>query len=135
MLVIVHTQGFSLSRAINRYTEDKVRLAMALYRGKVQRAEVFLSDVNGPKGGRDMQCKIKIKANGFAAICAQDKAEDLYDAISACSKRARRAVEKRFDRVLQRRQRAKGYSYNDNDEAGVELQESDYGIGWGEVKF
>lgn len=117
MLIKIHTQGFTLSDAINAYADEKVRLALGLYRGKIQRADVFLTDVNGPKGGKDMQCKIKIKADGCSSVFAQDTAEDLYDAISGCSHRAKRVVERRFDRIVQRRRRpGKSLSLNEDEE-------------------
>ncbi len=103
MLIKIHTQGFTLSNAINVYVDEKIRLALGLYRGKIQRADVYLTDVNGPKGGKDMQCKINIKADGQPAVFAEYTAENLYDSISGCSQRIKRAVKRRFARLLQQR--------------------------------
>jgi len=103
MLVKIQTRSFTLSKALYDYTDSKVRLALGLYPHKIQRADVFLTHVNGPKGGRDMMCKIKIKANGYPSIVAQETAEDMYDAINICSHRMKRSVGRRFDRVLQQR--------------------------------
>eukprot|EP01025_Chloroclados_australasicus_P055295 TRINITY_DN6658_c1_g1_i4.p1 TRINITY_DN6658_c1_g1~~TRINITY_DN6658_c1_g1_i4.p1 ORF type:complete len:280 (+),score=14.21 TRINITY_DN6658_c1_g1_i4:36-875(+) len=103
MQVKIQTRGFNLSPALNDYTDTKVRLTLGLYREKIKRVDVFLSDVNGPKGGEDMMCKIVIKANGCHSIIVQDIAEDMYDAINICAHRIKRAVGRRFDRATQRR--------------------------------
>lgn len=105
MFVKIHAQGFKLSEALSDYSDSKVRLALGLYRDKIRRVDIFLADVNGPKGGEDMMCKIKIKSDGHAPVLAQETSKDMYDAINICSHRIKRAVGRRFDRVLQRRKR------------------------------
>lgn len=103
MLVKIHTRGFALSDALSDYTDSKIRLALGLYRDKIRRVDVFLADVNGPRGGEDMMCKIKVRADGHPPTIAHDTAEDMYDSINMCAHRIKRAIGRRFDRVLQRR--------------------------------
>lgn len=107
MFIKIHTQGFTLSESLREYSESKIRLALGLYRDRIRRVDIFLTDVNGPKGGEDMTCKIKINSNGHAPFIAQETSKDLYDAINVCSHRIKRAAGRRFDRALQRR---RGYS-------------------------
>ncbi len=103
MIVKIHTRGFPLSNALYDYTDAKVRLILGLYRNKLRRIDVFLTDVNGPKGGEDMRCKIKIKADGYPSIVVHETAEDLYNAINICLHRIKRAIGRRFDRALPHR--------------------------------
>lgn len=103
MKISIHTRGFSLSDALAKHTDSKLRLALGLYRDKIQRAEVFLCDVNGPKGGEDMSCKIKVKAKGYSSIVTQQTANDMYDAINICSHKVKRTVGRRLDKLVTRR--------------------------------
>lgn len=105
MLVKLHTQGFASPDALNDYTDGKVRLALGLYRDKIRTIDVFLADINGPKGGEDMRCKIRVRSDGLPDILAQETAEHIYDAVSICSHRIKRAVGRRFDRSLELRRR------------------------------
>ncbi len=109
MLVKIHARDFTLSEALRDYTDSRIRLVLGLYRDKIRRTDIFLTNVNGPKGGEDMMCKIKIEPDGHSPIIAQETANDMYNAINICSHRIKRAVGRRFDRVLQRR---KGFSEN-----------------------
>jgi ribosome-associated translation inhibitor RaiA len=103
MLVKIHAQGFELSPAINNFAESKARLAMGIYRDKIRRVDIYLSDANGPKGGEDRVCKIQLKPDRLAPIVVQETATDLYEAISICCHRSKRAASRRFDRLLQTR--------------------------------
>lgn len=105
MLVKLHTQGFESSDALNDYTDEKVRLALGLYRDRIRVVDVFLADINGPKGGEDMRCKIRVRSDGLPDTLAQEAAENIYDAVSICSHRIKRAVGRRFDRNLEIRRR------------------------------
>ncbi len=105
MLVKIHARGFALSEALSDYADSKIRLALGLYKDKIRRSDIFLTDINGPRGGEDMMCKIKIEPHGCTPIIAQETASDMYDAINICSNRIKRSAGRHFDRVLQRRKR------------------------------
>ncbi len=102
MLVKTHARNLVLPDTLAEHVDAKIRLALGLYREKIRRVDIFLSDVNGPKGGEDIMCKIKIKADGHAPLIAQATATSIYDAMNICSQRIKRSVSRRFDRVLQR---------------------------------
>ena len=117
MLVKIHTPDFPSSSALSDYVDSKVRLALGLYRDKIRVVDVFLTDVNGPRGGEDMRCKIKVKADGHPLVLAQETADNLYEAINICSHRMKRVIGRRFDRVLQHRRKTIDYRHYSRDEA------------------
>ena len=100
-MIKIHSQGITLSKSVREYTKDKIRLALNLYTEKIRRADIYLADVNGPKGGKDKRCKIKINADGCNSVFVQDTSEDLYQVINTCSHRARRTIKRRLDQVIQ----------------------------------
>lgn len=103
MLVKIYTQGLALSKKLQSHAEEKLRLELGAFTRKIRRVDVFLSDVNGPKGGEDMVCKVKISAFGTTPIVVQEKSVNIYEAISVCSHRVKRTVARKFDRVTRRR--------------------------------
>lgn len=111
MLLKIYTRGFTLSDALSDYTESKIRLALGLYRDKIRRVDIFLTDVNGPKGGEDMMCKIKIKADGYPPIVVHETVDDIYNAINICSHRIKRSIGRRVDRVTEYRRIHPGLQY------------------------
>jgi putative sigma-54 modulation protein len=96
MLVNIHSRHFSLSAALSKYVKSKVQIMLSRYESKIMSINVSLFDINGPKGGEDKCCKIIIKIHGSSSIVVQETAEDLYDAINTCSRRARRAVKRQL---------------------------------------
>ena len=103
MLIKIHTRGFTLSDSLGEYTEAKIRLALGLYWDRIRRVDVFLADVNGPRGGEDMQCKIKVKIDEFSPVVVQETADEMYGAINICAQRIKRVCARRFDRLLRHR--------------------------------
>lgn len=76
------------------------RLAYALNHGRnvLTRIVVRLSDVNGPRGGKDKCCGIEVRLNGTPALIVQDTQTDLYVAIDRAAER----IGRRLDRHLAR---------------------------------
>ena len=96
MLVNIQSRHFSLSTALSKYVKSKIQIMQSRYESKIISINVSLFDINGPKGGEDKCCKIVIKINGASSIVVQQTAEDLYNAINTCSRRARRAVKRQI---------------------------------------
>ena len=115
MLVKVHAQGFTLSDAVKDHTDSKLRLTLGIYFDKIQRADVYLGDINGPKGGEDKMCKIKITAFRQSPIVVHETHENLREAINACLHRVKRTLGRRFERAQSNRRSAR-----------VQLNELDY---------
>jgi putative sigma-54 modulation protein len=104
MLVHIQARHFSLSEGLNKYVKSKMKVMLSRHEENIIRIDVSLFDVNGPKGGEDKCCKIIIKVNGCSTIVVQETAEDLYDAINTCARRAKRATKRQLsNRVKIRR--------------------------------
>ena len=104
MFVQTHARDFALSEALNKYTDSKIRVALGLFREKIRRVDVFLTDVNGPRGGEDKSCKIVVKLdNQGADVVMSETAEDMYDAINACAHRVKRTVARQCERGRENR--------------------------------
>lgn len=95
MKIGIQCRGFSLTGAIAGRIHK--RLACLLGRGirGLRRVDVTLSDLNGPRGGIDKRCLIKVSIDGLRPVIIEDVESDLYMAIDRAAGRASRTVVRR----------------------------------------
>lgn len=76
------------------------RLAYALNHGRdlVTRIVVRLSDVNGPRGGKDKCCGIEVRLKGAPALIVEDTQADLRVAIDRAAVRIGRTLDRHLAR-------------------------------------
>lgn len=95
MITKIQTQGLELTDGLRDYTQKRLAYALSHSTQHIQRVQVRLIDVNGPRGGVDKRCQIEVHLKGLATVVVEDIETDLYVAID-------RAVE-RMGRTLTRR--------------------------------
>ncbi len=62
-----------------------------------------LSDENGPRGGEDKRCRVRVGVDGPQDVVVEDVESDLYIAIDRAADRAGRVVARRLERQRTRR--------------------------------
>jgi ribosome-associated translation inhibitor RaiA len=77
----------------------KLGMKLGKFASSIERITVRLSDTNGPKGGRDQICQIKVVLSGLPSVVVEESASALQSAIA----RAMKATERAVRRNLQRR--------------------------------
>jgi hypothetical protein len=70
----------------------------------VRKVRVTLEDVNGPRGGVDIRCRIEVHFRLRGSITVSALAIDEYAATAAAANRARELVDRRVKRIRSRRQ-------------------------------
>ncbi len=93
--------------AIERdYIRRKLGRKLGKYAGSIERASVRVEDVNGPRGGVDQSCRIKIVLTGLPSIVFEGRNESLNAAVDAAlsgvERAARRTLERRRMKPLRR---------------------------------
>lgn len=101
MNIVTSTQGFDPGDAIRAHVPDRLQLTLGRFDGEILAADVFLRDLNGPKGGRDKHALVRLRLRRGGLITAESTRSDLYAAIATAARRARRGVK----RVLKKAQR------------------------------
>jgi ribosome-associated translation inhibitor RaiA len=71
-------------------TERRVRFVLRRLGWLVPRAEVQMSDVNGPRGGVDKRCQVELRTDGAGAIVVASVASDWRTALDKALARAAR---------------------------------------------
>ena len=99
MHIKINARDFTLTPALQQFIDEKVKFALSRYNQRIRVAEITLKDVNGPRGGIDKKCAIKMKLNQFKTLVVEDISDDAYEAIHACCQRAKRRIERHFNRA------------------------------------
>ena len=105
MKVRIQTQGFELTPAIAARVHEQVNGILRRYADEVLAIDVYLKDLNGPKGGLDKQAGIRLQVRHLPPISVISVEDDLYKAIDRSARRSRRAVRRstsKFRRIRRR---------------------------------
>ena len=99
MQIDIQARDFSLTDALQRYVERRLRFAMTCCDDHIQRVVVRLSDSNRPRGGMDKRCALKVVLAGLSNVVVEYTEADLYIAIGHAVDNAGRAVALKIDRT------------------------------------
>ena len=73
-------------------TERRVRFVLRRLGWLVPRAEVQMSDVNGPRGGIDKRCQVQLQTDGAGSVVVASVASDWRTALDDALARAARLL-------------------------------------------
>ncbi len=98
MRLTIQASGFSLTEALRSHTEQRVATALGWARQHMRQLVVYLSDINGPRGGIDKRCRIQVQLGTGREVIIEDTEADLYLAIKRATERAERAIVRQLQR-------------------------------------
>ena len=98
MHVDIQARGFRLTPGLHEYTQRRLWFAFVSIHPKVGRIAIRLTDDNGPRGGQDKRCQVRVSVRGARGVVIEDREPDLYVAISRAIDRAGRTVARRLAR-------------------------------------
>lgn len=78
-------------------TIDRVRAALERYGQFIREASIRLTDENGPRGGVDQSCVVRVALRGAPDVTVRERGDQPLAAVSAAMKRVRRAVSERIN--------------------------------------
>jgi ribosome-associated translation inhibitor RaiA len=79
-------------------TERRVRFVLRRLGLLVPRAEVLMSDVNGPRGGIDKRCQVELRTDGAGTVVVASVASDWRTALDKALARAARFLVRQWRR-------------------------------------
>ncbi len=101
MRVAIQSSGFEMTSALRLYTEHRLATALGWAHRHMRKLSVWLSDVNGPRGGVDKRCKIQVQLENGRKVIIEECEADLYAAIGRAADRADHAVVRQVERTRQ----------------------------------
>lgn len=80
------------------YIRRKLGRKLGKFGSEVERVSVRIEDVNGPRGGRDKRCRIKITLRGMLSVVVEEQHSALQAAIDGALERAGSTVTRQLQR-------------------------------------
>ncbi len=103
MQIVIQARGVSLTPSLREYIERRIRFALDWATQHVRKLSVNLVDLNGPRGGEDKCCRIRLGIPGTSDIVIEDRQVDVRIAIDRAADRAGRTLARQVARQRQRR--------------------------------
>ena len=98
MQIDIQARSFSLTDALRGHVNRRLGFALSSRGEHIQRVMVRLSDINGPRGGKDKCCQIQVVLPQLTDVVIEDTEVDMYAAIDRATERAGRTVGRRLAR-------------------------------------
>ena len=96
MKIGIQCRGFSLTSALAGRVRKRLDFLLGRRFNRLRRVDVTLSDLNGPRGGVDKRCLVKVSIDGLRPVVIEDIQSDLYMAIDRAAWRTSRTVLRRM---------------------------------------
>jgi putative sigma-54 modulation protein len=106
MEIRITANNLSVSDALRSYTERRLRAAVAGMARLLEEVDVRLSDINGPRGGVDKLCGIRIVLRRAGVVFVRATGADAYSTIDKAAARLRSALGRHRGRHRSKRRRS-----------------------------
>jgi ribosome-associated translation inhibitor RaiA len=94
MNIQVETQGIELTPALKAHIHRQLHFNFANFEGHIVSVDVFLRDINGPKGGFDKKALVCIQLASRTSIKVERTRSDAFAAVTLVGRQAKRAVKR-----------------------------------------
>lgn len=102
--VNIRVTGVTLGEDERAYIRQRLGEKLGKYAESIERVSVRMEDVNGPRGGVDQACRIKVVLSGLPSVVFERQAASLKPAVTGAltgvERAVRRAVERRRTQPL-----------------------------------
>lgn len=100
--IYIRPHGIELGQDDRTYIRRKLGMKLGKFATSVERVSVRVEDLNGPRGGVDHACRIKVVLSGLPSVVFEARGASLQAAVE----RALAGVERAVRRILKRRRTA-----------------------------
>jgi len=97
--VEVRAPGLTLDERVRPFVREKLGLKLAAFAEQIERVMVTFRDVNGPKGGRDTECRLRIVLVGRPDVVVHETDVNVQRAFERAHRRVASAVKRDLERA------------------------------------
>jgi putative sigma-54 modulation protein len=108
MNIDIQSPGFPITAALADHVRRRLRFGLTRHSDRIQRVIVRLGDQNGPRGGIDKFCRIRVYLVDAPMAVVLDIGTDLHELIGRTADRVSRAVIRHLDRSRNSARRVRG---------------------------
>lgn len=94
----IQSHGFSITAALADYTVRRLRFVLTHHGDRIRRIVVRMGDINGPRGGIDKFCRIRVYLSNAPMAAIGEVGSEMYAAINRAADRIGRGVAKQLER-------------------------------------
>jgi ribosomal subunit interface protein len=98
MQLLISGRNFKVGEELREHIDRRLQFALGKFDPEIERVDVGLSDVNGPKGGQDKHCRIVAKTRGFGSVVVEDADGDFYAVVSRAADRLGHTIGRTLDK-------------------------------------
>jgi hypothetical protein len=96
--VYIRQEGGEVNRSARTHIRRKLRTKLAKFAASVERASVRIGDLNGPRGGIDHVCRIKVVLSGLPSVVYERRGPSLELVVDGALAGVEQAVRRRLQR-------------------------------------
>lgn len=101
MRTIIHSKDIEVDDVLREHIERRTLMSFSRLSERIARVEIYLSDLNGPRGGVDKHCKIEVHLTNLPLAVLDDLDSDVIRLVDRALARTTRLVSKRLERAQQ----------------------------------
>ncbi|MFM2450274.1 MAG: hypothetical protein RIS44_2724 [Pseudomonadota bacterium] len=99
MRIEIQAHHLVLEAEHRQQIQRRASFALSRMSSLIQQVEVHLTDVNGPRGGVDTQCRVQVQLDRGEPVVIEDIDHDLSALINRSLARAGQAVDRRISKA------------------------------------
>lgn len=103
MRIHLHSRGLRLSDDLSQHATRRIRFALERAAYRIRAVVVQFRDPNGPRGGIDALCQVRVSLTNGDVLVVEQLSEDPFLAVGRAADRMRRMVRDRIERRRERR--------------------------------
>jgi|SaaInlStandDraft_1057018.scaffolds.fasta_scaffold242800_1 putative sigma-54 modulation protein len=92
----------SLPNQVRETTEERVVSKLSRFQEQIKDVSVTLRDLNGPKGGVDIQCRIHLNCEMTGETVIEETAENVGSALTGALDRTVHTLSRKRDQVVKK---------------------------------
>ncbi len=89
-------RGIELSGDLKDYIRRRVHFSLGRFAARIRYLSIRLADVNGPRGGLDKCCDIRVDVGLRQQVIVRERQANLHAAVAFATERAERAVQRQL---------------------------------------
>lgn len=90
-----------ISAALRQHVERRFQFALDRFAARIERVDIRLEDVNGPRGGVDRRCRVDLVGRRSWRIHVEGSGATFEEAVDAAAARAARSVGRLLTRIAE----------------------------------
>jgi ribosome-associated translation inhibitor RaiA len=96
MQVRVRGRHVDMSEPFRGYAERRVQFAIGAFERRLDHIDVCVDDINGPRGGVDKSCVLKVSLKSGGTVLVRGADADVYSAVDRAAARIKSALGRRL---------------------------------------